>query len=1301
MPPEPRSRRGKTSKAKWKKPNGSEEDSRAYLSGSFTEPPPSKFYNKKSAPNLPSELYRKDFISLMNLPDSEQLLPDEYLCIGDSWKPEWNEKGVQVPVRYAIPELNVREIRKRSKSGSFKIPQKLFHLNYDEKFNSQYHTISNIHIVSDERTCYYDLDVTDMHWLKKVNQEREDAGIDPLDDSFVELVFESLEQQVHIRLQEEIKNDKTLGIDYDEDAICDVCRSGRKKYGKKSTVDQSRRVARKPDSHESNKMVFCDKCNICVHQICYGITKIPEGNWLCRTCALGIKPRCLLCPNTGGAMKSTRDGQNWAHVSCAVWIPEVSFLNFIKMEPITKIAQIPAFRYQLKCTLCASKAGVCITCSEKGCKVAFHVTCAFEAGLQMKANVKCNNNDDDELKAYCKKHSKKIAPDSEEDYITKRPMSREEKNQLRKKKIEEKEAKFIEYVSIDKLFDQFGGEMHDLETIFYYWKVKRTVKDKYQQWTPKSENNEINGDFKFLTCLRFDLEKARNLIYLNKKREILTKKWLLMKERIFLKQVEILKAEKKKKTLTAEEREAVLNANFGNLDYDKKFTGENGPSPNVINVLTVLLGEVAANFKPYSCDKAATPRKKEHKKLETQSNPYAKHYLNGLEKRSERCLPNKQKLIENNKLSAKCKTNQNTSSAPHDSCNNKLLTHFAGNSSTSLENHVAEFNVSGDTSSSSLSPDSKFCSASDTKDSIYIPCLTESSSQFKSLSIKNHTLNEQENCNSDSCNINFIDSEISVVSEDTKCEISYLGEIDLAADIKIEDSNIYLNEYKSESQNLEMFSVAPSKIVQRKSKSKRSSNRNRKRKYNSSKKSGEVVNGYIENELPVKKSKVDNTQSLSDLKLTQDTETDEHKTQTDFILVPTDYHSATVKNELNTENVSDQESANHVLTSICDVNSNDGLIKQISTNNNESNKNDADMEEKLVDVHNCKTLPRTLKVSLERNLELQMEQNHVTLPQPFVVLKSEDIVSCSKNINDVPNSKTCYSRKSDVSFNLLNCEKSQTLNNCDKSEIKLRPVWKKGSPVRTQSPTLIKSAENGLPRLSKSSPRHNSQDKAIIKLNASKQKYLNHAVATSSSLNVNKPPSSPSTKCQEKTLPSSFKLDVDSSDTKEISSKDKSAETPLPRKDMLRGYKIPKKNKLSKPEENSLDLKRGNSPLSPLPDITSSGKSGYHSNAKSSWRTMESRSEKKSTGKQWTTKMNGDSQQQSNSRIDFFDPEPSRWYQDPNNFNNNQKAHYTGDYIPPLLPPPLPPFSSPWVSLANQNSFASSVTTYRPGSYNT
>lgn len=54
---------------------------------------------------------------------------------------------------------------------------------------------------------------------------------------------------------------------------------------------------------------------------------MPEGSWLCRTCALGVQPKCLLCPKKGGAMKPTRSGTKWVHVSCALWIPEVSLVS--------------------------------------------------------------------------------------------------------------------------------------------------------------------------------------------------------------------------------------------------------------------------------------------------------------------------------------------------------------------------------------------------------------------------------------------------------------------------------------------------------------------------------------------------------------------------------------------------------------------------------------------------------------------------------------------------------------------------------------------------------------------------------------------------------------------------------------------------------------------------------------------------------------------------------------------------------------------------------------------------------------
>lgn len=114
-------------------------------------------------------------------------------------------------------------------------------------------------------------------------------------------------------------------------------------------------------------MVFCDACNICVHQACYGISVIPDGEWLCKACkefgsASQKKVSCVLCPNVGGAFKPTSTNR-WAHVSCALWIPEVSIGCVSSMEPITKIKSIPISRWNLVCSLCNIKLGAPIQCS--------------------------------------------------------------------------------------------------------------------------------------------------------------------------------------------------------------------------------------------------------------------------------------------------------------------------------------------------------------------------------------------------------------------------------------------------------------------------------------------------------------------------------------------------------------------------------------------------------------------------------------------------------------------------------------------------------------------------------------------------------------------------------------------------------------------------------------------------------------------------------------------------------------------------------------------------------------------------
>uniref|UniRef100_A0A915L9U4 PHD-type domain-containing protein n=1 Tax=Romanomermis culicivorax TaxID=13658 RepID=A0A915L9U4_ROMCU len=82
--------------------------------------------------------------------------------------------------------------------------------------------------------------------------------------------------------------------------------------------------------------------------MCYGIKRIPKGSWYCRPCAVGQSPKCSLCPNRGGAMKSNRSCDRWLHVSCALWVPEIEFENKETMEPAINFTKIPKLSDSLK-----------------------------------------------------------------------------------------------------------------------------------------------------------------------------------------------------------------------------------------------------------------------------------------------------------------------------------------------------------------------------------------------------------------------------------------------------------------------------------------------------------------------------------------------------------------------------------------------------------------------------------------------------------------------------------------------------------------------------------------------------------------------------------------------------------------------------------------------------------------------------------------------------------------------------------------------------------------------------------------
>lgn len=208
----------------------------------------------------------------------------------------------------------------------------------------------------------YDMDEEDYAWLEFLNEKRKSEGISQVSHNLFEFLMDRFEKESFSATQ----GQSDLQSQVDEDAVCCICMDG--------------------DGADSNVILFCDSCNIAVHQECYGVPYIPEGQWLCRHCLQrpSRPAECLFCPNRGGALKKT-DDDRWGHVACALWVPEVGFSDTVFIEPIDGVRNIPPARWKLTCYLCKAKgAGACIQCDKINCYTAFHVSCAQKAGLYMK-----------------------------------------------------------------------------------------------------------------------------------------------------------------------------------------------------------------------------------------------------------------------------------------------------------------------------------------------------------------------------------------------------------------------------------------------------------------------------------------------------------------------------------------------------------------------------------------------------------------------------------------------------------------------------------------------------------------------------------------------------------------------------------------------------------------------------------------------------------------------------------------------------------------------------------------------------
>jgi hypothetical protein len=191
--------------------------------------------------------------------------------------------------------------------------------------------------------------------------------------------FEAVKQRLH-----EADLAWQAQLEQDMDAVCDVCWDG--------------------EVTPENQIIFCDSCNVAVHQGCYGIDRVPSGNYFCHPCIHNGKNNeflaaerqggqrsapsrtpviCELCPRRQGAFVQTETAPDslrkprWVHVGCAKW-SGLNYVDIEKKDMIENVAELKDMyeQNQITCVLCKSGIGAMHQCRHEGCNKWLHLTCA-------------------------------------------------------------------------------------------------------------------------------------------------------------------------------------------------------------------------------------------------------------------------------------------------------------------------------------------------------------------------------------------------------------------------------------------------------------------------------------------------------------------------------------------------------------------------------------------------------------------------------------------------------------------------------------------------------------------------------------------------------------------------------------------------------------------------------------------------------------------------------------------------------------------------------------------------------------
>ncbi|MCD7447927.1 hypothetical protein HAX54_036295 [Datura stramonium] len=164
-------------------------------------------------------------------------------------------------------------------------------------------------------------------------------------------------------------------------------------------------ICRWIEDWDFNKIIICSRCQIAVHQECYGAKGVQDfASWVCRACeSPQVDRECCLCPVKGGALKPSDVDPFWVHVTCAWFRPEIAFVNHEKMEPAIGLLAIPPKSFHQACSICQQTRGSCIQCCK--CTMPYHTMCAFRAGYYMEMHCsEKNGTQTTNWLSYCASH---------------------------------------------------------------------------------------------------------------------------------------------------------------------------------------------------------------------------------------------------------------------------------------------------------------------------------------------------------------------------------------------------------------------------------------------------------------------------------------------------------------------------------------------------------------------------------------------------------------------------------------------------------------------------------------------------------------------------------------------------------------------------------------------------------------------------------------------------------------------------------------------------------------------------------